>query len=306
MRNRVFPAIADSIRGERSLVPDDLRFIQRAANYLERPSFLIRIANYVGMPVDALMQVAPDFVHEAALRSLQGCLRVALTTVPPLPKESSTNVEAIEWRSWWSGLWNSAALATSGAAGGALGIAGLPMELPLSTMLMLRSIATIATEFGEDLRKPESRLSCLSVFALGGPSQHDDEMESSYLGARFALAAAVSDASMYLARTAANEVSMAGAHTAPIMVQLLTQIAARFNIIVSEKIVAQGIPIVGAAAGVFINLAFSEHFNSVARFHFGIRKLEREYGKQIVQNAYRKAIPARKAWEKLHVVPRAS
>ena len=46
----------------------------------------------------------------------------------------------------------------SGAAGGAFGLATLPLELPVSTVIMLRSIADIAISEGEDLssRKPRS------------------------------------------------------------------------------------------------------------------------------------------------------
>ena len=46
----------------------------------------------------------------------------------------------------------------------------LPIELPVSTIIMLRSIADIARSEGEDLSDPESALSCVQVFALGGRS----------------------------------------------------------------------------------------------------------------------------------------
>ena len=38
----------------------------------------------------------------------------------------------------------------SGAAGGAFGLATLPVELPVSTIIMLRSIAAIARNEGEE------------------------------------------------------------------------------------------------------------------------------------------------------------
>src|SRR5207248_2064595 len=60
-----------------------------------------------------------------------------------------------------------AAVAASGAVGGAFGLATLPLELPLSTTLILRSVADIARGEGEDLEDPEGLLSCLEVFALG-------------------------------------------------------------------------------------------------------------------------------------------
>jgi hypothetical protein len=51
----------------------------------------------------------------------------------------------------------------SGAAGGTFGLAALPVELPVSTTIMLRSIAEIARSEGEDLSDPEA-----SVSTIGG------------------------------------------------------------------------------------------------------------------------------------------
>jgi EcsC protein family len=58
--------------------------------------------------------------------------------------------------------------ATSGAVGGSFGLPALPIELLISTVIMLRSIGDVARAEGEDLHDPETALSCLQVFALGG------------------------------------------------------------------------------------------------------------------------------------------
>jgi hypothetical protein len=55
---------------------------------------------------------------------------------------------------------------------------------------------------------------------------------------------------------------------------------------VSEKIVAQSVPVVGAAGGAVINLLFIDHFQDVARGHFIVRRLERTYGAETVKRAY--------------------
>jgi hypothetical protein len=72
----------------------------------------------------------------------------------------------------------------SGAAGGTLGLAALPVELPVSTVIMLRSIADIARSEGEDLSDPEAALSCIEVFALGGRAGSADASESGYFAVR--------------------------------------------------------------------------------------------------------------------------
>jgi EcsC protein family len=46
-------------------------------------------------------------------------------------------------------------------AGGTFGLAALPVELPVSTTIMLRSIADIARSEGEDLSDPETALACV-------------------------------------------------------------------------------------------------------------------------------------------------
>jgi hypothetical protein len=51
---------------------------------------------------------------------------------------------------------------------------------------------------------------------------------------------------------------------------------------------AQAVPVIGALGGATINLLFVDHFQDVARGHFIIRRLEREYGKEEVQKEYTK------------------
>jgi hypothetical protein len=68
---------------------------------------------------------------------------------------------------------------------------GLPVELPLSTTVMLRSIADIARSEGEDLSDIDAKLACISVFALGARPTRDDNAEIGYFTVRAALAEAL-------------------------------------------------------------------------------------------------------------------
>jgi hypothetical protein len=54
----------------------------------------------------------------------------------------------------------------AGGLGGIFGIGSLPIELPVTTTLLLRSIAAIARNQGEDLSQLDSRLAYVEVFAL--------------------------------------------------------------------------------------------------------------------------------------------
>ena len=73
---------------------------------------------------------------------------------------------------------------------------------------------------------------------------------------------------------------------APILIRFIAQIASRFGVVVTQKLAAQTLPIVGALGGAAVNYAFIDHFQDVARGHFSIRRLERAYGKEIVRAQY--------------------
>lgn len=145
---------------------------------------------------------------------------------------------------------------------------------------MLRSIADIARSQGEQLNLPELKFACIEVFALGERTSKDDASESGYFAVRAALAKAVSEAAEFIAeRGIARE-------GAPALVRLISQLAERFGITVSEKVVAQAIPGIGAVGGALINLVFIDHFQDMARGHFSVRRLERKYDPATVKAVY--------------------
>ena len=74
--------------------------------------------------------------------------------------------------------------------------------------------------------------------------------------------------------------------TAPPLVKLVAKIGERFGMVVSEKLAAQGIPIIGAVGEALINSYFIDHYQDLARAHFTIRRLERSYGELVVRQAY--------------------
>jgi hypothetical protein len=71
-----------------------------------------------------------------------------------------------------------------------------------------------------------------------------------------------------------------------VVVELLTAIGSRFGLVVSERVAAGAIPVVGAIGGAAVNLAFMTHFQKLAGAHFVIRKLERKYGQPEVLRMY--------------------
>lgn len=305
-----------SVSGQVLLTERERQFLAEAADYLENPAFLVRIANLVGKPAEALLHSLPDRARQLITDGTSAALRRGLDwaarSVPSWAGDPS-NGEGVDSGKQEGGTigrllhkhTHTALTAMTGVGGGLWGLPGLAVELPATTLLMLRSIAQIAAEHGADLNDPATRLECLAVFSLG--SQPLEEMESAYFTTRLSLALTVRQASTFIGAHTAREVSDALVKgTAPILVRLINTIAARFQVVVTEKVAAQAVPLVGAGLGAIVNAAFTDHFNRVARYHFAIVEMERRYGRDVVQAAYELACRARKSRSRNRLVDRAS
>ena len=146
-----------------------------------------------------------------------------------------------------------AATAASGAASGFVGLPGVVFDIPFTTATILRSIAEIARDAGEDLGTEETKRACLEVLAFGGPGEADDENEIGYWATRIGM----------------NHLAIN---------LLIKSAASRFGLIVSEKILAQAVPVAGAIAGGALNYAFTDYYQNMARVHFCLRALDRRTG----------------------------
>ena len=252
----------------------DIEDLRGAKRLLENPGLAAKISNYVGGPIEKGFALLPGkwsaLVNDATRKSIATALDVALWTMDHRRAQSPSN--------WWHKL----AVGTSGAAGGVFGLPALTIELPVSTAIMLRSIADIARSQGENLELPEARLECIQVLALGGGSKSDDASDAGYFAARAAMAKAVSDALQHLAR---HGLSQQGA---PAIVRLIALIASRFSIVVSEKAAAQAVPVLGAFGGALINTLFIDHYQDMGKGHFIVRRLERSHGRDEVKRSYEK------------------
>lgn len=248
---------------------EDLRTAKRL---LETLGLAARVSNLVGGPIETGFAMLPrkwnSVVNEATRKSITAALDVALWTMNHGQAQSPSN--------WWHKL----AIGTTGAAGGAFGLPALAIELPVSTTIMLRSIADIARSQGENLKTPEARFECVQVLAFGGASRSDDGSETGYFAARAAMASAVSDAIYYVAK---HGLARSGA---PAIVRLISLIASRFSIVVSEKAAAQAVPVLGAFGGAAINTLFIDHFQNMGKGHFIVRRLERAHGPEEVKRIY--------------------
>lgn len=244
--------------------------LKLAVNSLENPNFAARLADYAGVPVNRVLSILPKvannqlgaLVRSAVMKSLDVAIDTLEDEPPPTPA-----------------TWFSSFLAgVTGGVSGLVGIAALPVELPLTTTFMLRAIAAIARHEGEDLSKIEVRLACLEVFALG--TKRSRQIDVGYYAARALLSKYTSDIVALVAERGAIDVS------APVVRNMVSEIVSRFGLVVSDKVAAGALPILGAVGGATVNVIFMDHFQRIAQAHFTLRRLERTYGVANVRRRY--------------------
>ena len=271
MVNLPLPVSINLPAGADALSAEDWLALQDAWQRLEMMPLTARLTGVIGRRLDDASLILPERLRDIARKATTSALTAAMKTSlkslqhherPPSPR-----------------LHQALAVA-SGAAGGAFGLVSLPLELPVSTVILLRSIADIARAQGEDLSHPDAALACIEVFAIGSHAKDDDFLSSSYFAMRALLARSISEATQYVAA------STAASQSAPVILRLLNQIAARFGVAVTQKAMAQAVPLLGAAGGAAINYAFTQHFQSLATGHFTMRRLERKYGEELIRTHY--------------------
>ena len=270
------PAVTCLFRPEENCDMDmetyDLADLERAKALLEHPGLAARMISALGVPLEKGFAMLPQGWHTKigvlTQAALKRAIDAATLTLRDKPGKSSSNAL------------HKIAVTFTGGVGGFLGLPALAMELPLSTTIMFRSIADIARSEGEQVSGAEFRMSCLEVFALGGPSSSDDAAESGYFAIRAALAGTVARTAEHVAKKGLTR------EGAPALARLIIQVAERFSIQVSEKAAAQAIPAIGAAGGAVVNTLFMDHFQKMARGHFIVRRLEAKYGNALVQSIY--------------------
>ena len=272
-----------------TLTPSEQQALRRAIGNLEDRNFASQLADYAGRPLDRVMQLMPKAassrINKAVEAAILNCLNVAVTSMPPRSKAPP----ARHTNSLLAGL--------SGGVSGFFGLAALPIELPVTTTLMLRAIADIARHHGEDLATLDARLACIEVFALGSP-RTGRRSDFGYYASRALLSRLTADAGVLLVERSTANLS------APAVGSLVTEIAARFGLVVSERSAATALPVLGAVGGATVNMLFMNHFQRIASGHFAIRRLERQYGTAVVRQLYAAHAPVREVRRGARVVSR--
>jgi hypothetical protein len=259
--------------GTSTLEDSELIELRWAYRHLEHPSLAGRLSNALASPIEEGVALLPVHwqkrLNRVAEKSICRSLGVALGTISA---GDMPNARSLLHKFMAMG---------AGAAGGFFGPLTLLAELPLTTTLILRSIADIARHEGEDLEQPETRIACVQVFALGGRTREDEAADLGYYGLRITLG-------LYFERDILEFASHARGPHIPAAIEIVRAVAARFGVVISDKAAAQMVPIAGAISGAMLNLIFMKHYQDVARGHFIVRRLERKYGVDVVRSAYQR------------------
>ncbi len=259
-----------------SLEGSDQGELERALERLEAGrGLLVRLADLMGGAVGRMTTMGARSLGLAP--NLQGKLRgiaeTALTRAYDVAVVGMRDGGSVrERRDRTVGRATQLAVVASGAAGGMSGLGGFIPDIGFSTVAIMREIARIAREEGEDLSTVDARRACLEVFALKGLGSGPDESGLGYFSAR----------SM-----------MRGTP----MVMLISEVASRYGLVIGQKFAVQMMPVAGALCGASLNAAFLSHYQELARAHFTVRRLERIHGAKVreVAQSIRERLAARVA-----------
>ena len=169
------------------------------------------------------------------------------------------------------------AVVLTGAGGGLLGLKSTLAELPVSTMIMLRSIGCIAEEEGHNANDPKVRMACVGVLAMGADPNKVETDELGYRVARKSVAGLITQAAEWNGRG-----------SVPVLTKLVIEVGKKFGLTISAKVAVQIAPGIGAATGAAINHFFLEHYQAIAHAHFALERLCLKYGEASVRAVYQK------------------
>ncbi|MEM8822691.1 MAG: EcsC family protein [Pseudomonadota bacterium] len=221
---------------------------------LDRLAQIMRQSNGVGMQVlhlvgrqaEGLLDMLPDPVRkgleEATARALEHSFDIAA-------KSRGQVRDGSDWL-------NRAVTVGTGAAGGFGGLGTALAELPVTTTIILRAIQGIADEHGFDPARPEIRADCLRVFAAAGPLDDDDGTDLTFLTMRLTVTGAT-------------------------IKNLIAKVAPRLAVPLGQKLAAQAVPVIGAAAGAATNYVYTTYYQDMARVQFGLMRLGEQTGETV-------------------------
>lgn len=199
----------------------------------------VHLLNALGGTADGLFNKLPAPVTKGLEGATMSALEAAFDGA--VHTRRATGVKGHGWlaRAISSGL---------GAAGGAGGLPTALAELPITTTVLLHCIQDVAAQHGFDPEREDVRKACIQTFAAAGPLEDDDGADLAFLAARTTLTGAT-------------------------VQSIIARVAPRLSIVLGQKLAAQAVPILGAAAGAATNYAYTAYYQEMAHVNFGMLRL---------------------------------
>jgi hypothetical protein len=223
------------------------RIAQLAARHKRARGLGMQLVGLIGGQAENLIERLPDSVKNGLEAATARALEAAVTAAAA--SRSGRIGDTSDW------LTRAITLGT-GAVGGLGGLPSALAELPVTTTILLRAIQGIAAEHGIDPDTPEGRAACIKVFAAAGPLAEDDGTDLGFLAMRVTL-------------------------TGGAVNGLIGRVAPRLSMVLGQKLAAQAVPVLGAAAGAATNYIFTSYYQDMARVQFGLMQLSRQTGRAL-------------------------
>ena len=202
---------------------------------------LMKLANFAGSKIENAMEFIPDGFEVEIQKAIKSALETSydasayIADSPYIPKVPS--------------YFHKLSATVTGAIGGFAGLAGALAELPVSITTMFGSFQKIAEQYGFDRSEQETKLECLKVFSMGGPLTEDDDLDLSFVTARLGL-------------------------NGEVVRNIIVAASQRLSIMITQRLGASTIPILGALSGGALNYTFISYYEEMAHIRFKLKQLK--------------------------------
>ena len=301
--------------------------IRELAVHRIRPNAVQRLLDGVGRPVTKLMSIGrksqnkalrgfADHVHgwieEGLIKTFRAANKLANTKdiarkyaargiqvgedfeslrYMPLSQLDAV-VDSFRWGSSFllgaeGALLGSAATMAEGIPGAQLVIPSLILtDITSSMTLLSRHTCRIATAYGYSSRRAENLPHLVAAMA-----PHTESSDEGYLAMKTAVVTSIRESGQFMARTTGMLLDrQLLEREAPQMIRLITYVADRLGIVITQKELGVLVPIAGAVLNSSINVAFQQVGHQTAKDYFRRLLLEDRYGEELVGFAIQEEI----------------
>lgn len=237
-----------------------------AKQYTDANGWMMKLVNMAAGKLEsgltALPASAQAQINDVTKLALRTSYEAAAKTIPPVG--ASGVIGRTLGKLSGEVAHKTAAIAT-GAVGGIGGVGTTMVEIPVTVSLIFRSVQNIAAEYGEDPTSLDVKLECIKVFGNGAISDDADDMDVGFIGAKIGLTGGAAE-------------------------KLIAAVAPKFAAMMSNKLAAQMVPVLGAVTGAGINYTFINYYQQMAHIRFGLRKIARNSKPELVYEQFRTVI----------------